>query len=50
MKKVFVLLLALFALNLGMIAYAEEAEISEASAQSELPEGVAPLPEFVTAE
>jgi hypothetical protein len=49
MKKVFVLLATVFALN-SMFAYAEDVEISEAPTQSELPEGVAPLPEYVAAD
>lgn len=50
MRKGFALLLAVFALNFGMLAYADETETTEMNAQTELPEGVAPLPEFVEAE
>jgi hypothetical protein len=50
MKKAFVLLLTVLAFNTSFMAYADEAETSEALEENTLPEGVAPLPEFVEAE
>jgi hypothetical protein len=47
MKKVLVFLLTLFTLQLSGLTYAEEATEGTAT---ELPEGVAPLPDFVPAE
>jgi hypothetical protein len=47
MKKGLVFLLTIFALQLSGMTYAEEATESTAT---ELPEGVAPLPDFVPAE
>jgi hypothetical protein len=47
MKKVLVFLLTIFALQLIGMTYAEEATEGTAT---ELPEGVAPLPDFVPAE
>lgn len=49
MKKVFALLIAVFALYAVPVVYADEAP-SEAVSADALPEGVAPLPDFVPAE
>lgn len=49
MKKVLALLIAVFALNAVPVVYADEASSEAVSAES-LPEGVAPLPDFVPAE
>lgn len=50
MKKVLVLLLAVFALNAIPVVYADEPAEAAVSDGSELPAGVAPLPDFVPAE
>jgi hypothetical protein len=50
MKKAFVLLLTVLAFNTSLMAYADEANTSEALEENALPEGVAPLPEFVEAD
>ena len=47
MKKGLVFLLTIFALQLSGMTYAEEAT---EDTTTELPEGVAPLPDFVAAE
>lgn len=49
MKKVLALLVALFVLSAVPLVYADESSTDEVSAET-LPEGVAPLPDFVAAE
>ena len=49
MKKVLALLIAVFALNVVPVVYADEAT-SDAVSVEALPDGVAPLPDFVPAE
>ena len=49
MKKVLALLLAVFALTAVPVVYADEPSTDAVSAEA-LPEGVAPLPDFVPAE
>ena len=49
MKKVLALLMAVFALNAVPVVYADEPASETISAEA-LPEGVAPLPDFVPAE
>jgi hypothetical protein len=49
MKKVLAMLIAVFALNAVPVVYADE-PASEAISAEALPEGVAPLPDFVPAE
>jgi hypothetical protein len=49
MKKVLALLIAVFALNTIPVVYADEAP-SEVVPAETLPEGVAPLPDFVPAQ
>jgi len=49
MKKVLALLIAVFALNAVPVVYADEPD-SEAISADALPDGVAPLPDFVAAE
>lgn len=49
MKKVLALLIALFALNAIPVVYADEPS-TDGAASEPLPEGVAPLPDFVPAQ
>ena len=49
MKKVLALLIAVLALNAVPVVYADESA-SEAMSADALPDGVAPLPDFVPAE